>query len=544
MPPAPIVPTAPTLALNDAAPVADTAGVVDPRSAVSAEDFATFCEASRKILISGDRSRECVSVLRELHAQLQVNPRDHRLPRPLVDLLFAIASEPQQGPPRLRLLCVAALACYCPTTHLRIRSFEAPIDRRQIPLLLPLLLAQGRDALRSHTSTAKQWVAGVQAEDDVRAMALTVVSCMSRYHDGVLAPVHAQALNASLAGILRHASTVSAETSQRQKQQGAAALGLYAPVGRQGPPLLELDGTVSRECFTVLSVARHYGPDQVLSMNVFSMMAAWLRDNFVPTLPRNPPSRAAEVTPAPSSALASEGGERPPGDSANPAANSDPTGPPKLERDEPALSASFKEDLADYCLRVIDQTLAAAHLNVQGSGDAGISALDARHMQAAAVESVTSLDLLCRADSAAGAHARVPQVVPALKRLVAARGAEQRPHLLLAIMRFFLRHGDVVAVDREPLYKSFFGGILATGHRDQALAMDTLLFCREHAAQLSGSGAFRLYFPNLFKILAWSPRTFLTEFLELGACFCGPVLPGGATAGAATGEATTVADPT
>ena len=104
------------------------------KQAVKVEEFSTFCEAARKILTAGDRSRECVDVLRELLAQLLVNPRDHRLPRGLAVLILAIAGEPEQGPPRLRLLCAAVLAACAPSAGARIRSFAAPVDRAQIPL--------------------------------------------------------------------------------------------------------------------------------------------------------------------------------------------------------------------------------------------------------------------------------------------------------------------------------------------------------------------------------------------------------------------------
>lgn len=47
------------------------------------------------------------------------------------------------------------------------------------------------------------------------------------------------------------------------------------------------------------------------------------------------------------------------------------------------------------------------------------------------------------------------------------------------------------------------------------VAFEIVNFCCEHTEKLQSTNVMWLYFPNLFKILAWFPRTFLNEFIEL-----------------------------
>jgi hypothetical protein len=48
------------------------------------------------------------------------------------------------------------------------------------------------------------------------------------------------------------------------------------------------------------------------------------------------------------------------------------------------------------------------------------------------------------------------------------------------------------------------------------VAFEVVNYCCEHTKKLQQStNIFSKYFPNIFKVLAWFPRTFLREFMEL-----------------------------
>lgn len=60
----------------------------------------------------------------------------------MVDELKNVASEPQQGSKRLRLLCAAILREITPTSQLVIASVDPPIEQKCIPIILPLSWVQ------------------------------------------------------------------------------------------------------------------------------------------------------------------------------------------------------------------------------------------------------------------------------------------------------------------------------------------------------------------------------------------------------------------
>lgn len=64
------------------------------------------------------------------------------LPQELIDELKNVASEPQQGPKRLRLLCSAILREIAPTSQLVIANMEPPVEQKNIPIILPLVWVQ------------------------------------------------------------------------------------------------------------------------------------------------------------------------------------------------------------------------------------------------------------------------------------------------------------------------------------------------------------------------------------------------------------------
>ena len=69
----------------------------------------------------------------------------HSLPSlsPVVyNLLRAVVLEPEQGPPRIRLLASAVLRELAPSSSIVVRDFNPPVEECNIPCILPILLAQ------------------------------------------------------------------------------------------------------------------------------------------------------------------------------------------------------------------------------------------------------------------------------------------------------------------------------------------------------------------------------------------------------------------
>ena len=64
------------------------------------------------------------------------------LPTELIDELKNVASEPQQGCKRIRLLCATILREITPTSQLVIADVDPPVEQKWIPIILPLVWVQ------------------------------------------------------------------------------------------------------------------------------------------------------------------------------------------------------------------------------------------------------------------------------------------------------------------------------------------------------------------------------------------------------------------
>ena len=61
----------------------------------------------------------------------------------MFDLLRSVVLEPEQGSTKLRLLAATILRELAPSQHNIVRDFGPPVEEKNIPFVLPILLAQG-----------------------------------------------------------------------------------------------------------------------------------------------------------------------------------------------------------------------------------------------------------------------------------------------------------------------------------------------------------------------------------------------------------------
>ncbi len=59
------------------------------------------------------------------------------------NLLQSVVLEPEQGSTKLRLLAAAILRELAPSPYITVKDFSPPIEERNVPYVLPVLLAQG-----------------------------------------------------------------------------------------------------------------------------------------------------------------------------------------------------------------------------------------------------------------------------------------------------------------------------------------------------------------------------------------------------------------
>nr|KAG5714811.1 hypothetical protein BaRGS_000299 [Batillaria attramentaria] len=87
---------------------------------------------------------------------------------------------------------------------------------------------------------------------------------------------------------------------------------------------------------------------------------------------------------------------------------------------------------------------------------------------------------------------------------------------VLRILQFFLNHSSAVVHDPQEAYNHFFGSVLSQQYKDPGLAFDTVVFmCQNLSTLCFNTNILSHFFPNILKILAWHPRTFVKEFVDL-----------------------------
>ncbi|WAQ97239.1 AP5Z1-like protein [Mya arenaria] len=154
----------------------------------------------------------------------------------------------------------------------------------------------------------------------------------------------------------------------------------------------------------------------------------------------------------------------------------------------------------DYCFRIIDQCDRKPKVQE-----------DVELQNACRLETVKLLDLVCKIDPA-----QIPRTFRELKRLVTmVTSDDNNPKLLIVILRFLLNHSKAVAYDPQQELRTLFHRVLSRKFTSTAIAFDIIMFTLDNLESLTHDyNIMATYFPNLFKILAWNPHTYVGDFLD------------------------------
>lgn len=154
----------------------------------------------------------------------------------------------------------------------------------------------------------------------------------------------------------------------------------------------------------------------------------------------------------------------------------------------PLLDAVF-----EYCSRTLSQAEKTA-------------TKDADLVLAVLVESTNLLDVVATVSEAH--RSRCVNKVKAID----CRDASS-PHVLIAVLQFFLNHAKEHAA---PVADRLFGGSLTGHYMDSSVAFELMSFIRRNLACLCYDTTFlKMYFPCIFKVLAWNPPCCLDDFVVI-----------------------------
>lgn len=182
---------------------------------------------------SGRRVVGSLGLIRKLAVILAFNRRSSarrgKLPQKnVVDALYGVLVEPQQGPRRLRLACLCALRELTPSSLLTVSDFGPPVDREQLPMILSLLLGDNLyfQDMEKLLPEILQWLLGYSRmarenaqETALHLSAVSFFGALSQHAPELTRPLRVQELTATLVSMLREASVVPAEVPALPKHQ-------------------------------------------------------------------------------------------------------------------------------------------------------------------------------------------------------------------------------------------------------------------------------------------------------------------------------------
>ncbi|XP_023227532.1 AP-5 complex subunit zeta-1-like [Centruroides sculpturatus] len=237
--------------------------------------------------------------------------------------------------------------------------------------------------------------------------------------------------------------------------------------------ITELDGSHCQEFFTVLNCAQHYMPEHFLNIQVFSMLQHWLL------------------------------------------AICDGTSENKyIASSLSNFSTEITACVREYCLRIVEQWQ-QKHTNS-----------DIMSFQAACLtEAINILDILCFINPDL-VHLVLPTFRQSYNRLCGQIVSKAHSHDIAAItaaVQFFINHSSAVMQKPDDIYPFLFCEILGKCYQDNLSAFEIVNLIKRNLPHLCyRTSVLEKYFPTIFKVLAWSPRTFLEDFEVLLPAFMSP----------------------
>uniref|UniRef100_A0A8K9UVP3 Adaptor related protein complex 5 subunit zeta 1 n=1 Tax=Oncorhynchus mykiss TaxID=8022 RepID=A0A8K9UVP3_ONCMY len=349
---------------------------------------------------------------------------------------------------------------------------------------LHLIMAGSKEDLSALSSLLLRSLEGRPAGILSHLHTLPLLNTIITYCPESITEDHVTLLSKRLVDWLRYASV---------QQGGVASSGGFftGPRIRQPGPVVELDGCVCGDFFTVLCVSQAFSDDQWMNLYSFSLLRHWLITYHNVTDGNNSTDAddRSEVDGSVVSMVSAT-------------SSSSRLLPPK-ER--------LREKSFQYCQRLIEQ-----------SDRKALKRTDTELQKACLVEAVRILDGVCVEDAGC-----VYRAFPCVKSLFGRLNSDLScSRVLLPIAQFYLNHGETAAVDSECVWRCVFGVLPAECFNDPYLAHETLSFIRANQLQLHSSvPLYTHYFPSLLKFLAWDSPGLVSDYVD--------VLPSLVTAGTA-----------
>uniref|UniRef100_A0A8B9RFC0 Adaptor related protein complex 5 subunit zeta 1 n=1 Tax=Astyanax mexicanus TaxID=7994 RepID=A0A8B9RFC0_ASTMX len=445
-----------------------------------------YGRVSKHLLQSPKEGGEVVDSLQRLHLIVSATKYVRTLPPDFSKKLQTLLCSPS-CPEQFQILSSAILRESLPLS-LHSLSSELSQDSRTLSYMASVILSQAgsKEDLLPLCQHLLKSLDSRQPEAQVIKHTLPILSKIFSFSAQILSEDQVNLVSRKLADWLRYASV----------HQGASMSsgGFFtSPRTRQPALMIEVDGAVAGDFFTVLCVGQSYTEDQWMNMYTFSMIRKWLLtyDAEGTSNTESAQLKRTQVIQTPHQDDRSEV------DSSvmsmvSATSSSSRLLPPK-ER--------LREKAFEYCHRLIEQ-----------SDRKALKRTDAELQKACLVESVAIMDIICSEDAS-----YVYRAFPCIKALYGRLSADLgSARALLPIAQFYLNHSEMAAVDSEAVFCHLFSRFPAELFNEPMLAFEFVQFCLRNVTVLQEKVAiYRHSFPNLLKFLAWNSPGLISEYVEL-----------------------------
>ncbi|XP_029636215.1 AP-5 complex subunit zeta-1 [Octopus sinensis] len=438
----------------------------------TAEDVQNICSSALISFSIPERHGQCMKLLRQLFLVLQNYNGKLCIPSKLLSNLFLSAVVVKKSN-RECLLCKQIFIELLASdededgNHMA-EMFNNSVDVSKAIDSLPFYLVQGQKigCLARMVSEAVRWLSSGNAEIDKQRRAFTFIVAVVSLHSEIIKRDDIGEVNKFISTWLMEASRYQAPNPYTRNLFKKEKTTLVS----------EIDGTPSKNFFTVLNVAQYNTDDQFLNLYTFSMLYQWLK-HTIPVVS----STSDELQ----SLTSSQG-----------------TSSISLSPALPKEFALLTSRVIDYCFRVLDQCERKPKI-----------AADIDFQNACLIETVNILDAVCKVDKE-----QTPRIFTEMKRLFTNLTTDNNrtPRILVNLLQFYINHSSTMVHDPQSAYDLFFGQLLSQKYNQCHFVFDTVMFLRDNLETLCyKTNILSKYFPNIFKILAWNPPTFVKEFEDL-----------------------------
>ncbi|XP_067276064.1 AP-5 complex subunit zeta-1 isoform X2 [Pseudorasbora parva] len=451
---------------------AATESLIKQAREIKEEELQRFCGRICKLLQSKDVSGETVDSLQRLHLIVSATKFARELPSDLMMKLQTVLRS-SSCPEQLLILSSSIIRESFPSSVHSLCS-DLSQESRTFSYVASVVLFQAgnKEDVNPLCHHLLKSLESRLSDGLISKHTLPILSKMITVYPEILTDDQVNLVSRKLVDWLRYASM----------QQGASMSsgGFFSgPRTRQPAPLMEVDGVVTGDFFTVLCVGQSYTEDQWMNMYTFSMIKSWL------------------LTYDADGTTNAESDDRSEVDSSVMSMVSATSSSSRLLSPKERL----REKAFEYCQRLIEQ-----------SDRKALKRMDTELQKACIIESVSIIDIICGEDPS-----YVYRAFPCIKALYSRlNGDYAYARALLPIAQFYLNHSEMAAVDSEAVFCQLLSHCPTEQFNEPMLAFEFVQFCLLNSSVLQERVAnYRQSFPNLLKFLAWNSSGLIAEFMEL-----------------------------